>query len=110
LAKATPKPKSLRTRSGRRPGGQAGHPGRTLEPVTRPDHVRMHALGRCSCGACGGCSLRQAPLLGYEKRQVFELPPKALEVTEHQADTATVALGGLEVLSGEVKIILKAPV
>jgi hypothetical protein len=65
---AKPAPKSLRQPSGRRPGGQAGHPGRTLQPVTHPDHVRVHRLDRCPCGACAGRSLRHEPVLGYDKR------------------------------------------
>jgi hypothetical protein len=52
LAKAARK--SLRTKSGRRPGGQPGHPGRTLQPVARPDHTLAHRLDHCSCGQCGG--------------------------------------------------------
>ena len=39
---AKPAPKSLRTRTGRRPGGQPGHPGQTLQPVVRPDHEIVH--------------------------------------------------------------------
>jgi transposase len=97
LAKAAPKPKSLRTKSRRRPGGQVGHPGRTLQPVARPDHVRVHKLGRCTCGACRGGSLAQQPVLGHEKRQVFELPEKPLEVTEHQAEIKCCPVSGRRV-------------
>jgi transposase len=94
---AKPAPKSLRAKTGRRPGGQPGHPGHTLQPVARPDDTLIHRLGRCTCGHCGGCSLRQVPVLGYEKRQVFELPPKPLEVTEHQAEIKRCPVSGLEV-------------
>jgi hypothetical protein len=82
---AKPAPKSLRQKTGRRPGGQPGHPGRTLRPVREPDHVRLHRLQRCPCGACQGRDLRPEPVLDYEKRQVFELSQKPLEVTEHRA-------------------------
>ena len=83
---AKPAPKSLRHKTGRRPGGQPGHAGRTLQPVAQPDQVRLHRLDRCPCGRCGGRSLRREPVLGHEQRQVFELPQKPLEVTEHQAE------------------------
>lgn len=91
---AKPAPKSLRQKSGRRPGGQPGHPGRTLEPVLRPDQVHRHALGRCPCGHCGSRSLRGEPVLGHEKRQVFDLPSKPLEVTEHQAEIKRCPVSG----------------
>jgi transposase len=91
---AKPAPKSLRQKTGRRPGGQPGHAGRTLQPATQPDHVRVHALGRCPCGRCGGRSLRQEPVLGHEKRQVFELPQQPLEVTEHQAEIKRCPVSG----------------
>jgi len=97
LAKAAPKPKSLRQRSGRRPGGQKGHPGRTLQPVTAPDQVCVHRLDRCSCGACHGASLRGQPVLDYARRQVFELPQKPLEVTEHQAEIKCCPVSGRRV-------------
>jgi transposase len=92
-----PAPKSLRTKTGRRPGGQPGHPGRTLQPVARPDHVAAHTLDHCTCGLCGGCSLRHQPVLGYERRQVFELPQKPLEVTEHQAEIKCCPVSGARV-------------
>lgn len=94
---AKPSPKSLRQKTGRRPGGQLGHPGRTLQPVAHPDRVRMHKLGGCPCGACQGRSLRQESVLGYEKRQVFELPRKPLEVTEHRAEIKVCPVSGRRV-------------
>ena len=39
---AKPAPKSLRRKSGRRPGGQAGHEGRALRQVADPDEVVRH--------------------------------------------------------------------
>lgn len=83
---AKPAPKSLRRKTGRRPGGQPGRVGRTLQLVVSPDRVQVHRLDRCPCGHCQGCSLAHEPVVGYEKRQVFELPPVRLEVTEHQAE------------------------
>jgi transposase len=91
---AKPAPKSLRQKTGRRPGGQVGHPGRTLQPVAQPDHVRLHQLDLCPCGACHGRSRRQEPVLDYEKRQVFDLPQKPLEVTEHQAEIKRCPVSG----------------
>jgi transposase len=91
--------KSLRTKSGRRPGGQLGHPGKTLQPVAQPDRVLVHPLNRCHCGHCQGCSLEAAPVLGYEKRQVFELPQKPLEVTEHQAEIKCCPVSGARVVA-----------
>ena len=35
---------SLRVASGRKPGGQAGHRGKTLKPTDTPDRVIVHAL------------------------------------------------------------------
>lgn len=91
---AKPAPNSLRQKTGRRPGGQPGREGPTLQPVAQPDRVRVHQLDRCPCGLCQGRSLRQERVLGHEKRQVFELPPKLLEVTEHRAESKRSPVSG----------------
>ena len=79
-----PSPKSLRTPSGRQPGGQPGHPGQTLQRVKNPDHIEVHRLE--ACPQCGGRGLGREPALDYESRQVFDLPERPLAVTEHRAE------------------------
>jgi transposase len=76
-----PKPKSLRKKTGRKPGGQPGHSGVTLDLVDDPKHKQRHEPG--SCKGCGA-DLVDAPEVGIERRQVFDLPPVAIEVTEHR--------------------------
>lgn len=104
-----PPPKSLREPSGRKPGGQPGHVGRTLQPVAKPDHIVAHALERCPCGLCGGCSLRGQPALDYERRQVLDLPERPLEVTEHRAEVKLCPVSGLRVRA-EFPASVSAPV
>ncbi len=76
-----PAPKSLRRKSGRKPGGQPGHPGSTLTLVADPNERLRHEPGQCA--ACGA-DLAAAPEVGMERRQVFDLPPMTVRVTEHQ--------------------------
>ena len=77
------KRKSLR-RSGQRPrGGQRGHKGRTLMQVAEPDHVIVHKL--TDCPHCQ-TKLEAETVTRHEKRQVFDIPPARIEVTEHQAE------------------------
>jgi transposase len=76
-----PEPKSLRTKSGRKPGRPKGQPGATMQLTDHPDHVIRH-LPR-SCSGCGA-SLDGARETGMERRQVTEIPPVRAEVTEHQ--------------------------
>ncbi|HEX5116301.1 MAG TPA: IS66 family transposase [Pseudonocardiaceae bacterium] len=79
---AKPVRKSLRGKTSRRPGGQAGHPGSTLTPVAVPDEVIRHEPA--ACGGCGG-GLTGAAQVGLTRRQVFDLPEITVRVTEHQA-------------------------
>ena len=74
---------SLRTPSGKKSGGQAGHEGTTLRQVETPDEVQEHYPSQCTHGGEG---LEREASTAYQKRQVFELPaPQPLHVTEHRA-------------------------
>jgi transposase len=83
LKKRPARVRSLRQRSGRRSGGQPGHPGTTLQPVANPDEVVDHVPPRCEdCGT----ALKVAMSVGYAARQVFDLPPPPpLQIAEHRA-------------------------
>jgi transposase len=76
-----PSPRSLRKKSGRKPGGQDGHEGRTLAQVARPGRELRHEPA--CCGRCGA-GLAARPVTGVERRQVFDLPEAAVTVIEHQ--------------------------
>jgi transposase len=76
-----PKPKSRRTKSGKRSGGQIGHKGHTLKQVAHPDHIIEHPVRNCDhCGT----DLSQQDIDRYELRQVFDIPPIKVQVTEHR--------------------------
>ena len=69
-------PKEIKSR-----GGQKGHKGKTLEQVKNPDYTKIYAPIQCKC-----CKRRFKvnEIKVIETRQVFDLPPARLEITEHQ--------------------------
>ena len=74
---------SLRAASGKKPGGQKGHPGETLRRTATPDATIDHYPA--ACAACGE-PLTAALATDYVARQVLDLPePQPLIVTEHRA-------------------------
>jgi transposase len=76
--------RSLRKKSGLMVGGEPGHRGATLNQSERPDHVITHAPQTChGCGAV----LHEAEVAETECRQVFDLPPVKMIVTEHRRET-----------------------
>ena len=90
LASAKPNPKSQRIKSGKKPGGQEGHIGTTLNLVDNPIETRVHTVDRCkNCGK----NLQNEIAKDYERRQVFDIPPVKISATEH---------------SGELKYVLVA--
>ena len=78
--------KSLRQPGKRKPGGQKGHHGNTLKRVNNPDKTATCSTNNCS--HCGH-SLENVPVNDYDKRQVFDIPPVSIEVTEYQAEIKT---------------------
>ena len=78
-----PQPKSLRKPSGKKPGGQQGHVGTRLEMVDQPGHLVLHTVEECrQCGY----SLEAVDAGDHRRRQVVDIPPVQLEVTEHRAE------------------------
>ena len=78
-----PRDRSLRGRSGRKPGKQPGAQSSTLRQS--PDPGETVLCGPAACGCCGH-DLTGEPVLGtVQKRQVFEAsPPPPPVVTEYQ--------------------------
>ncbi len=64
-------------------GGQQGHSGTRLEIVDQPDHSVLHPVRECL--RCG-CSLESVDATDHRRRQVMDIPPLKLEVTEHRAE------------------------
>jgi len=78
-----PIPKSRRIKSGKKAGGQKGHPGTTLRMVDNPDETVIHSVNECSnCHT----SLEDEKVGDYEIRQTFDIPPVTLHSTEHCAE------------------------
>ena len=75
--------KSLRTSSGKKPGGQTGHSGETLSFSTTPDATITHSVDQCKC--CGE-NILGVDAHGHERRQVYEIPPIKIMVTEHLSE------------------------
>ncbi len=75
--------KSQRKKGNRPAGGQKGHVGRTLEMVDNPDKTISHKV--TTCEGCGE-SLESVPVIGLERRQVYDTQPITVAVTEHQAE------------------------
>jgi hypothetical protein len=73
------KTKSLRRRSGKKPGGQIGHRGDTLRLVAIPDAVVQHRPAICS--SCQTPLSEGALVVVRERPQVHELRLVRLQVT-----------------------------
>ena len=94
LTKKPARVASLRERSGKKPGGQKGHPGKTLSRTENPDATIDHFPETCS--GCGG-ALAAAAATCHTARQVFDLPePQPFIVTEHRAFTCVCGRCGTE--------------
>ena len=80
-----PRDRSLRKKTGRRPGKQPRAQSSTLKQSPSPD-----VIIECPPPACRRCGadLGEVPVLGVQKLQVFEAaPPPPPEVTEYQVQS-----------------------
>ena len=86
-----PNRKSLRKKSGLKPGGQQGHKGTTLGQVAEPEHTQYHPV--IDCERCRR-SLRSEKVIKLIERQVFE-PGRFghFEVTAHVAEVKECSCG-----------------
>jgi len=81
LPSASKKRRSLRQSSSRKPGGQKGHSGHQQKLVETPDTIVAHSP--CFCESCHQ-SLELKPGQVLSRRQVRDIPPVQVTVTEHQ--------------------------
>ena len=72
---------SLRRKSGRKSGGQKGHKGSTLELSEHVDHCIDYDVDECS--HCGN-DLKDVDRSIKERKQVLDIPPVRIEITEHR--------------------------
>ena len=86
-----PKPnQSLRKSSGKKPGGQFGRKGKTLDMESNPDKVvELHPDYCRSCGA----SLSGVDSTKQQSRQVVDIPPIQAVYTEYQTFAKVCACG-----------------
>lgn len=79
--KKNKKTTSLRKKTGKKPGGQVGHPGNHLEISLTPDEIVSLPVTHCA-----HCNKHlKNPANEIDKRQVFEIPEPKLFVTEYQS-------------------------
>ncbi|MPY81450.1 MAG: IS66 family transposase, partial [Actinophytocola sp.] len=76
-----PASRSLRKKTGRRPGKQPGSPGTALRQVDDLDEVIDHLPTECR--SCGG-DLADARAAGVVRRQVHDIPEVTTRVVEHR--------------------------
>lgn len=77
-------------RSGRRRGGQAGHPGHTRTLLAPEDVDRIMEHRPESCPHCQGSLAADLPdAAEVQRQQVWEIPPVAPVITEHRYHTVT---------------------
>jgi transposase len=84
------KPKSLRKKTGQKPGGQKGHKGSSLNQVINPDKVEYRTPeGKCNCGK----PLKKAKVIDFVVRQLFDIKFSPLFVTEFRGEVKECGCG-----------------
>jgi transposase len=91
LKKGPPKSHSLRLRTGKKPGGQPGHPGSTMAWAETPDRIVVHGTP----ALCDGCKVPLPEPTVFASRQVVDLPEIHYVVTEHRVLQSQCSCGKL---------------
>lgn len=82
----SPKKRSLRQPSGKKPGGQVGHKGTKKRLTDSPDDTVKYEVSECpDCGR----DLSEVAADSVIRRQVEDLPPIKTFVVEHQIEVKT---------------------
>ncbi len=76
---------NLRQKSDKKTGGQPGHKGHTLKFSKEPDKVERYRPEKCD--HCDQIFAAEQPAAQLKRRQVIDLPPLQMEVTEHQVES-----------------------
>jgi len=105
--KSRRKPKSLRSKSERKAGGQEGHEGHTLAFNPEPDVIKKHRPTECA--HCQAPLAEEMAASEVAKRQVLDLPPLRYVTTEHQVETVLCPRCG-EATTGEFPAGVTNPV
>lgn len=85
-----------RIKSERKAGGQLGHEGKTLQMVETPDKIIDHSVKECNhCGT----NLEKTAATKFYRRQVHDLPPVKIEVTEHRVEVKQCSVCGKETIA-----------
>jgi len=76
---------NLRQKSDKKTGGQPGHKGHTLKFSENPDNIEQYRPEKCK--HCEQHFAAEQPASQINRRQVIDLPPLKVEVTEHQVES-----------------------
>lgn len=87
--------RSLREKSSRKPGGQDGHKGTTLQMIDNPDKIEVLVSDYCQC--CGN-DLREVATRFVSRRQVVDLPEIKPIYTEYQCFSRKCSCGHEQVV------------
>jgi len=99
---------SLRTKSGKSSGGQKENKGTTLKRTQHPDYIVEHKPTACLNCTCTLNDVNSVFKL-VSHRQVFDIPPSTIEVTEHR-QFETVCTTCNHQNSGDYPLEVKYPV
>lgn len=98
--------RSLRQPTTKRPGGQPGHKGQTKTFSAHPTKQIVHRPQHCKhCQS----SLESATVVSNERRQIIDIVPARLRVTEHRAEVKRCAGCG-KTTKGEFPVEAKSAV